>query len=72
MLAWISVAKRGLFADDLGVIHGIGGVRHRLGHLGQVGRPADGLEIARLLEPLDQQHGVDPLARLVHRQQMAR
>ncbi len=65
------VAERGFFADDLGVINGIGGVGDGLGHLGQVCRPADGLEIARLLELLDQEHGVDPLACAVHGQQVA-
>ena len=39
-------------------------------HFGQVGRPADGLQIARR-EPLHQERDVDPLALVVHRQQVA-
>ena len=39
--------QRGLVADDLGVVDGVGGVGDRVEHLGQIGRAADGLEIAR-------------------------
>ncbi len=42
-----------------------------LGHLGQVGRAADRLEIARLLRSRSsKQRGVDPPALVVHRQQV--
>ncbi len=39
---------------------------HRMGHFGQVGRAADRLELAGLLQPLEQQRGVDPPAFVVH------
>ena len=44
----------------------MGGDGHGVDHLGDVGRSADGLELAGLLEPLDQERGVDPLAGVVH------
>jgi len=45
-------------------------VGDRLNDFGQVGCPADRLEITCLFQPLDQQRGVDPFTFLVQRQQM--
>ena len=52
--------QRGLLADDFGIVDGVGRVGDRLGDLGQIGRAADGLEIARLRQALDQQRACRP------------
>ena len=62
--------QRGLVADDLGVIHGVGGVGDRIEHFVEVGCAADGFEVARRVEPVHQQRRIDRLAAVVHLDQV--
>ena len=63
--------QRGLVADDLGIVDGVGGVGHRV-ERPRPDRPAPpiGLQIAGRAQPLQQQRGVDAAALVVHRQQV--
>ena len=62
--------QRGLVADDLGVVNGVGGVGDRMQDLGQVGGAADGLQVAGGPQPFQHQRGVDPPPLVVHRHQV--
>ena len=70
MLAWINARSVALSRTICGIIDGVGRIRNGMDHFGQVGRAADGLQVATAAQPLQEQRGVDPQALVVHGQQM--
>ncbi len=69
-LAWISDRSTDLSRHDPGVVLRVGRGRHLPADLRQVRGAANRFVDAGLLQPLDQQHQVDALPAVVHRQQV--